>query len=212
MDAEMTYELDGQVYEVEIIYKRIRNIHFRFENEKYLISCPKRTPVSMIKSGLDKYARKLRDRSTKTQAFGDDYIYLFGQKIPVTYPGSVYLDSETIITFKDQDDFIKKIRKYFLKYMQGRTLFYEECMKAPHYLVKVRQMKSRYGSNNRYAKTITYSLTLIHYSLEIIDSVIVHELAHCFVYNHSDNFYRIVYNYCPRYDEFRKKLIKAVFA
>ena len=208
----MTYELDGQVYEVEIIYKRIRNIHFRFENEKYLISCPKRTPVSMIKSGLDKYARKLRDRSTKTQAFGDDYIYLFGQKIPVTYPGSVYLDSETIITFKDQDDFIKKIRKYFLKYMQGRTLFYEECMKAPHYLVKVRQMKSRYGSNNRYAKTITYSLTLIHYSLEIIDSVIVHELAHCFVYNHSDNFYRIVYNYCPRYDEFRKKLIKAVFA
>ena len=208
----MTYELDGQVYEVEIIYKRIRNIHFRFENEKYLISCPKRTPVSMIKSGLDKYAKKLRDRSAKTQAFGDDYIYLFGQKIPVTYPGSVYLDSETKITFKDQDDFIKKIRKYFLKYMQGRTLFYEERMKAPHYLVKVRQMKSRYGSNNRYAKTITYSLTLIHYSLEIIDSVIVHELAHCFVYNHSDNFYRIVYNYCPRYDEFRKKLIKAVFA
>ena len=212
MDAKMTYELDGQVYEVEIIYKRIRNIHFRFENEKYLISCPKRTPVSMIKSGLDKYAKKLRDRSAKTQAFGDDYIYLFGQKIPVTYPGSIYLDSETKITFKDQDDFIKKIRKYFLKYMQGRTLFYEERMKAPHYLVKVRQMKSRYGSNNRYAKTITYSLTLIHYSLEIIDSVIVHELAHCFVYNHSDNFYRIVYNYCPRYDEFRKKLIKAVFA
>ena len=212
MDAKMTYELDGQVYEVEIIYKRIRNIHFRFENEKYLISCPKRTPVSMIKSGLDKYAKKLRDRSTKTQAFGDDYIYLFGQKIPVTYPGSVYLDSETKITFKDQDDFIKKIRKYFLKYMQGRTLFYEERMKAPHYLVKVRQMKSRYGSNNRYAKTITYSLTLIHYSLEIIDSVIVHELAHCFVYNHSDNFYRIVYNYCPRYDELRQKLIKAVFA
>ena len=208
----MTYELDGQVYEVEIIYKRIRNIHFRFENEKYLISCPKRTPVSMIKSGLDKYAKKLRDRSAKTQAFGDDYIYLFGQKIPVTYPGSVYLDSETKITFKDQDDFIKKIRKYFLMYMHGRTLFYEERMKAPHYLVKVRQMKSRYGSNNRYAKTITYSLTLIHYSLEIIDSVIVHELAHCFVYNHSDNFYRIVYNYCPRYDEFRKKLIKAVFA
>ena len=208
----MTYELDGQVYEVEIIYKRIRNIHFRFENEKYLISCPKRTPVSMIKSGLDKYAKKLRDRSTKTQAFGDDYIYLFGQKITVTYPGSVYLDSETKITFKDQDDFIKKIRKFFLKYMQDRTLFYEERMKAPHYLVKVRQMKSRYGSNNRYAKTITYSLTLIHYSLEIIDSVIVHELAHCFVYNHSDKFYRVVYNYCPRYDEFRKKLIKAVFA
>lgn len=212
MDAKMTYELDGQVYEVEIIYKRIRNIHFRFENEKYLISCPKRTPVSMIKSGLDKYARKLRDRSTKTQAFGDDYVYLFGQKVEVTYPGSLCLDAGTKINFKDQDDLIKKARKYFLNYMQGRTLYYEELMKSPHYLVRVRQMKSRYGSNNRHAKTITYSLTLLHYSPEIIDSVIVHELAHCFVYNHSDKFYRVVYNYCPRYDEFRKKLIKAVFA
>ena len=212
MDAKMTYELDGQVYEVEIIYKRIRNIHFRFENEKYLISCPKRTPVSMIKSGLDKYARKLRDRSTKTQAFGDDYIYLFGQKVAVSYPGSLFLDAETKINFKDQDDLIKKARKSFLNYMQGRTLYYEGLMKSPHYLVKVRQMKSRYGSNNRHAKTITYSLTLLHYSPEIIDSVIVHELAHCFVYNHSDKFYRVVYNYCPRYDEFRKKLIKAVFA
>ena len=212
MDAKMTYELDGQVYEVEIIYKRIRNIHFRFENEKYLISCPKRTPVSMIKSGLDKYARKLRDRSTKTQAFGDDYVYLFGQKVAVSYPGSLFLDAETKINFKDQDDLIKKARKYFLNYMQGRTLYYEQLMKSPHYLVKMRQMKSRYGSNNRHAKTITYSLTLLHYSPEIIDSVIVHELAHCFVYNHSDKFYRVVYNYCPRYDEFRKKLIKAVFA
>ena len=36
MDAIMTYELDGQVYEVDIIYKRIRNIHFRFDDGKYI--------------------------------------------------------------------------------------------------------------------------------------------------------------------------------
>ena len=212
MDAIMTYELDGQVYEVDIIYKRIRNIHFRFDDGKYIISCPKRTPERMIRSGLDKYARKLRDRSTKTQAFGEDFVYLFGQRIAVTYPGSIYYNPETKIDFKDQNVLVKKLRKYFLKYMQDRTLYYEQLMKCPHYLVKVRQMKSRYGSNNRYAKTIAYSLSLLHYSFEIIDSVIVHELAHCFVYNHSDKFYRVVYNYCPRYDEFRKKLIKAVFA
>ena len=212
MDAIMTYELDGQVYEVEIIYKRIRNIHFRFDNGKFIISCPKRTPERMIKSGLDKYARKLRDRSPKTQALGDDFIYLFGQKVMVSFPGEIMLDAETKIHFKDINDLLKKCRQYFLNYVTSRTNFYAERMNAPHYLVKVRQMKSRYGSNNRHAKTITYSLTLIHYSPEIIDSVVVHELAHCFAYNHGDNFYRIVYNYCPRYDEFRKKLIKAVFA
>ena len=46
---------------------------------------------------------------------------------------------------------------------------------------------------------------------EIIDSVIIHELAHHFVYDHSDNFYKVVYKYCPNYDILRKKLIKAEF-
>ena len=35
MDAKTTYVLDGQEYEVAISYKRIRNIHFRFDGEKY---------------------------------------------------------------------------------------------------------------------------------------------------------------------------------
>ena len=212
MDAKMVYNLEGQDYEVAITYKRIRNIHFRFENGVFLISCPRRTPARMIKSGLDRYAKKLRDRSVKTQAFGEDYFYLFGQKVSVTYPGSLQYDSETKINFKDPEDLIKKLRKIFLNYMTSRTDLYADRMNCPHYLVKVRQMKSRYGSNNRHGKTITYSLTLLHYSPGIIDSVIIHELAHCHVYNHSDSFYRVVYKYCPRYDELRKKLIKAVFA
>lgn len=212
MDAKMVYNLEGQDYEVAISYKRIRNIHFRFENDIFLISCPRMTPKRMIISGLDKYAKKLRDRSPKTQAFGDDFVYLYGQKIPVTYPGSILYNNETKIDFKDPDDLIKKLRKYFLKYMQDRTVYYANLMKCPLYTVKVRQMKSRYGSNNRHSRTITYSLTLLHYSFKIIDSVIIHELAHCHAYDHGDKFYRVVYAYCPRYDELRKKLIKAVFA
>ena len=84
-------------------------------------------------------------------------------------------------------------------------------MGTTHYIVKVRNMKSRYGSNNRQSKAITYSLVLLHYSPDIIDSVIIHELAHHFVYNHGSNFYKVVYKYCPNYDMLRKKLIKAEF-
>lgn len=208
----MLYNIDGQDYEVIVVYKRIRNIHFRFVNGAFLVSCPRRTSEKMIKSGLDRFGKKLLKRSVKEQAFGDGYIYLFGKKVLVSYPGSIQYDSETIIKFKNQDDLLKKFRKVFLNYVTSRTLFYEDRMKCPHYSVKVRQMKSRYGSNNRHSETITYSLTLLHYSPEIIDSVIVHELAHCHVYNHSDKFYRVVYNFCPEYDELRKKLIKAVFA
>ena len=211
MDAKMMYQLDGQDYEVAITYKRVRNVHFRFENGKFLVSCSRRTPVSLIKGGLDKYAKKLRDRNVKTQAFGNDYVYLFGNKVAVTFPGKLLMNNETIISFKDPDGLLKKLRKYFLEYMHVRTVLLAERMKAPYYTVKVRQMRSRYGSNNRAKKTITYSLTLLHYSQKIIDSVIIHELAHCFVYDHGDNFYQIVYKYCPEYDVFRKKLIRAEF-
>ena len=211
MTAKTTYVLDGQEYEVLITYKRIRNIHFRYENGAFLVSCPRLVRMSAIKSGLDKYARKLRDRNPKSQAFGEDYVYLFGRKIPVTYPGLICLNNEATIHFKDKDDLLKKMRIFFLEYMASRTNDYAHRMNCPLYIVKVRQMKSRYGSNNRTNKTITYSMTLLHYSKEIIDSVIVHELAHCFVYNHSDSFYRVVYKYCPEYDKLRKKLIRAEF-
>ena len=211
MDKKAIYVLDGQEYEVNITYKRIRNIHFRYENGAFLVSCPRITRMSQIKSGLDKYARKLRDRNPKNQAFGDNYVYLFGKRVPVTYPGSISFKDATTITFEDKDGLLKRMRKIFLNYMQARTEWFEKRMDCPHYLVKVRQMKSRYGSNNRQKKTITYSMTLFHYSAEIIDSVIIHELAHCHVYNHSDKFYRVVYKYCPQYDLLRKKLIKAEF-
>ena len=39
-------------------------------------------------------------------------------------------------------------------------------------------MYTRYGSNSIGKKSITYSTILMHYSPDVIDSVIVHEIAH----------------------------------
>ena len=210
MNKEFIYQVDDKDYRVVVTYKRIRNIHYRFDGEKFLVSAPRLILQKQIRSGLDKYAKKLIKRSVKTNAITDEYIYLLGKKIELSYPGYLSLD-ESFISYKDEKQLQSRLRKWFLEYLTKRTAFYEKVMNAPHFLVKLRNMKSRYGSNNRQAKTITYSLVLIHYSVEIIDSVIIHELAHHFVYNHSDNFYKVVYKYCPNYDILRKKLIKAEF-
>ena len=162
----------------------------------------------MIKSGLDKYARKLIKRDVKSSAIGEDFIYIFGQKYDLTYPGLINVNG-LIIKYKDEKELQRKLKRMFFDFVSNRTIFYERVMACPHYLIKVRQMKSRYGSNNRSKMTITYSLVLLHYSQEIINSVIIHELAHHFVYDHSDKFYKVVYKYCPDYDILRKKLIKA---
>ena len=210
MNKEFIYQVDNKDYRVIVTYKRIRNIHFRFDGESFLVSAPRLVSLKQIKSGLDKYAKKLIKRSVKMNAETSEYIYILGKKIELVYPSYLALDSE-LISYKDNKQLHNKLRKWFLNYVTMRTEFFEKVMKAPHYQVKVRQMKSRYGSNNKSSKTLTYSLVLMHYSSDIIDSVIIHELAHMFVYDHSANFYKVVYKYCPNYDILRKKLIKAEF-
>ena len=210
MNKEFIYQVDNKDYRVIVTYKRIRNIHFRFDGESFLVSAPRLVSLKQIKSGLDKYAKKLIKRSVKMNAETDEYIYILGKKIETNYPGYLALESD-LISYKDNKQLHTKLRKWFLNYLTNRTEFFTKVMGAPQYLVKLRQMKSRYGSNNKSTNTITYSLVLIHYSPEIIDSVIIHELAQCFAYNHGDNFYKVVYKYCPNYDILRKKLIKAEF-
>ena len=210
MNKTFIYCLNNQEYTVNITYKRIRNIHYRYKDGAFEISCHRLTPMKMIKSGLDKFAEKLIKTSAKEQGEGEDYIYLFGQKVTLTFPGQIVVHDE-LIAFDNREQLHKKLKKLFLKYLTTQTEKWAKEMNAPIYQVKVREMRSRYGTNNRAKKTITYSMTLLFYSPEIIDSVVVHELTHCFVYDHSDNFYRLLYKYCPDYDILRKKLIKAVF-
>ena len=94
----------------------------------------------------------------------------------------------------------------FKEIMQKRTDFYASQMNIIPYKVSIHDTTSRYGSNSKRTHRIAYSTILMHYSYEIIDSVIVHELAHDKVYNHSKAFYDVVYKYCPNYKLIRKKL------
>ena len=210
MNKSFVYYHNNQEYTVNITYKRIRNIHYRFKDGAFFISCHRLTPMHLIKSGLDKYADKLIKRCAKEQGEGEDYIYLLGQRVFLSFPGSVTFNDE-VVTFDSREQLHKKLRKVFLKYLTERTNYYASMMTAPTYQVKLREMRSRYGTNNRGKKTITYAMMLIYYSPSVIDSVVIHELTHCFVYDHSDNFYRLLYKYCPDYDILRKKLIKADF-
>ena len=79
------------------------------------------------------------------------------------------------------------------------------------YKVKVRQKNSNYGVNSRRTHTLTFASILVHYSEELIDAIIVHELAHHFVFNHSSDFYNVVYEYMPDYDFRIFKIKKRMF-
>lgn len=47
---------------------------------------------------------------------------------------------------------------------------------------------------------------LIHFPLNVLDYVVIHELAHLRERNHSARFWSVVKMYCPEYRELRKIL------
>lgn len=213
-EKEFVYSYNGVDYPVIITRKRMKNIRYTFKDGAFHVSAPRffAGKKDIIK-GLDKFAEKLISSDKKSKLAGDNFIYIFGEKKNLVESGEISIDEgRVIIIYKNKDELNKKLSKWFLKHLEERTRFFESMMNIEKpYKVKLRKMSSRYGSNSSYTHSITYSSILIHYPKEVIDSVVVHELAHHFVRNHSQQFYSVIYQYCPNYDILHKQLRKGEF-
>jgi predicted metal-dependent hydrolase len=209
---EYLYKLNGKEYEVLVIYKtNKKNITYRYKDEKFVISAPPFYSYKNIERGLVKFAPRLMKKNEKPQPYFEDKVYLFGSLYGLGVRQIIFPNGMRLI-FKDKIDFEKKIRNLFLSVVTRLIRANEEKMNIKNrYNVKVRKMKTRYGTNSRRTKTITIGLELVHYSIEIINSIIIHELAHILVFDHSKRFYDIVYRYCPDYDNLHKALKKGKF-
>ena len=76
----------------------------------------------------------------------------------------------------------------------------------PHYRLRYRTMKTRWGVCNKKSKTITLNTNLIKYDMCCLDYVIVHELSHLVHFDHSSNFWKLVEKNYPNYKIVRKML------
>ncbi len=125
-------------------------------------------------------------RINRRSPYEGGYLYLFGER---QYVGQL-----------NEEDLNSLLKQKALSYCKQKVPYYENLMgvKDP-YKVRVRTMKTRYGVNSKRTHTITIQTQLVCYPPDIIDSVIIHELAHHFVFNHSKDFYDVVYRYCPDY-------------
>ncbi len=204
------YKVNDKDYEVVIIHKRMRNTYVRFKDDKFVVSCPRSMNMFLLVPLLDKHAEKLIKRSEKPKPVNENGMYLFGQFNELTYPGVLHLGNKEI-SYKDNDDLIIKLKPLFKEYVTQRVRYFEKLMNVESYKVRVQIMKTRFGSNSKHTKTLNFSMALIHFDPEVIDSVVVHELAHILVFDHSKKFYDVVYRYCPDYPKYRKMLVKGVY-
>ncbi len=201
MQVKRNYEYQGKAFSATITFKRMKNLVMRvgdLEKGELKVSAPYFTPYSTIddfvKKNLGSLLKKVQKRAEKGKE-EDGYIHFLGQKAEV---GDLSVEERK-----------KMFAERALAIFQSRIDYYAPLMGVPEglYKVKVRDMKTRYGVNSRHTKSLTFQLDLIQYALPTIDSVVVHELAHHFVFDHSPEFYKIVLKYCPDYWDKRRKLL-----
>ena len=71
--------------------------------------------------------------------------------------------------------------------------------------VVVKKLKSRWGSAGK-TGTVTINQKLTQASPRLIDYIIIHELCHLKIPNHSPRFWNLVAKFCPDYEQKRSDL------
>jgi predicted metal-dependent hydrolase len=204
----MTVSIDGKTYPVYVTHRAKKRIILRFKDDIFLVSSPKKTPLAWIDKQIHLHGEKLIARIKNIPfSWSEEGMYILGtwvnkDKVLKTFP----LSDSTSMTelLKHQS-----IKDWFLSLIVKRVKEWQKSL-AIHtpYLVRVRTMSTRLGSNSRRTKRLTFALKLMHFSWPIIDAVIVHELIHDRHFDHSLRFHQALRVAYPRYDEEHAKILK----
>lgn len=208
---KVTLEIDNESYLLTVQYKRIKNIIFKYDRDNsFSVSAPLGTTPSKIKEAFTAlYPRLVRLKSKPVIPFSN-VTYVYGEQVSTDSLKEIFNLKETPPTL---ESFYKASKKVFLKYLTSRVRHYEQVMKIKNpYNVKLKLMATRWGSNSKQTHSLNLNFKLIHFSKEIIDALIVHELGHEFFRNHSQEFYIYLRTIIPNYDELDRKLMRYIYA
>lgn len=209
MGKSKTFDIyidNNEKYTVQLNYRKRRSMSLRLNEEKKIFYCnvPLRTKEEQVYGFLNKYMEKLikRVRSSKRPSpINGDFVYIFGEKKEIP--------SFSSWTDKKKDKYFKDLLLEFLIENVQKNM---EIMDISNkYVVKVRKMTSRWGVNNKKSMSLTFTTFLVHYSKEIIETVVIHELVHDRVRGHGKDFYVLIDKYSPNYKELHKKLTKGIY-
>ena len=201
-----------------LVTKQVKNINMRISSKgEVVVSANPFVPMDKIDdfvsskvSWIVKHQKSMQERSQKSM-IDDKHIVLFGNSLKIRKTTGKYnhvsYDKDTLyVQCREQADPEKVIRQFLDKlcrdvFLDIATLTFRSL--SDYHLefpdVKIRDMKSRWGSCTPAENSITLNRKLIHYPFEFIEYVVLHEFVHFIQPNHSKAFYNIIENYMPDY-------------
>jgi len=211
-------------YNIKIIKKNVKNLTIRINSDaKIVVSAPKFLSNSFIerfiKSKKDWIEKKLKNINlNKIEYKNDDKISFLGKKyiLKVIISNKNYIDIKNDKLFLYTKENTVKIKEkilydwYSLKAKEVFNKILNKYLKKTNQdinVLRIKRMKSRWGSCNSIKKYINLNLELIKYDIKFIEYVVLHEIAHLTHPNHSKAFYNYISNYMPDFKNREKLLI-----
>ena len=215
---------------VKVIRKKMKNLVLRVNKDGEIqVSAPKWAAEEDIKSLiyrneawiLEQQLKREQEKQINQEGATGPVIYWFGEKKYVRYlegtRDRMFIDGD-IITFYLKEETEERIEKTFRKYANEAILKHVaetrgqwdvlicDAYGKPHPEISMQYMTSKWGVCYTQRAKIKLSTRLIHYPVECLDYVLLHEYTHFLVANHSRKFYDIILHFMPDYKRYMKML------
>lgn len=223
----------GGTLEYTLTRKTVKNINMRIKTQgQILVSANVFVPVRVIdqfvlsqeeniRKALQKYATIRENTIRQMQYQSGEKIIILGEELHLfleeaKIEGVDKFGKFLILRVEDTSDFSRKekVMKKWLKNLQWEV-FENICKEiypllrpygVKYPLIKIRDMKSRWGSCQPQKRIITLNGKMIFGPKAAIEYVVLHEFAHLLYPNHSKEFYAFVESLMPDWKE-RKALL-----
>lgn len=223
---------EGRIIDYQLTRKRVKNLNLRVRADGTVaVSAPYPVELARIEAFVLTYGARILAAKERYEAAeqpwkrrcedGEEFL-LFGEKTRLcvkkgTADEASLVGQSLVLTMKEPGNLTQreKLTERFL-----RRWFLEECEEVVRALypkfagygvpapeIRVREMKSRWGSCIPGKKTVTFNLRLMAYPRRCLEYVAVHELCHLLEPNHSRRFYGWVERMMPDWRE-RKEALK----
>ena len=213
---------------VKIVRKDVKNITLKVRpNGEAILTAPKSASDEHIKFIIQKRAKWIAKKRAffasfktpqKEYASGEDFRYLgrsYRLKVTQFKKECVKLQRGYLELFvKDKSDLKRKENLIYEWYHEKATLYFfnilqefNKIVKQDIKSVKIRQMKTRWGSCNPYKSYINLNIELIKKPRACIEYVVFHELVHLLHPDHSKKFYDYLTLYMPDWQK-RKEILE----
>jgi len=184
------------------------------------LSAPKYASKAVIDTFLERnYEHILQvlahSQQTQRRYVSGEKISLLGSeytlKCQFSHENKCYVQEQSIVVLHKENVDIEKLvlnffRQTLYQVASGLLPQLQQRMGLQAEELRIRDMRTRWGTCNYQKRRIWLSLMLVQKDIECISYVLVHELAHFLEHSHNKRFWLIVETYCPTYKEIMKRM------